>query len=59
MDGEHFDAEVHFVHLNEKKDKYLVVGLIFDTTGAYNEATELFMEDFDWEHASDYIPTTS
>ena len=48
VNGDQFDAELHIVHTNEAGDAFLVVGILFDTIGAYNVGSEAFMEDFMW-----------
>ena len=44
--GAHYDAEIHFVHVNEDDNgKLLVVGVFFDTL-AEDQIGSIFMRDF-------------
>ena len=57
IDGEYYDAEVHFVHQNPKNPEDLMVrGVLLDTDSGRWKASKSFFEDFkfdkwgeDWE----------
>ena len=52
INGKRYDAEVHFVHTDG--DKYLVIGVLFDTTKVDTKyPADDFLDDFDWKDLGD------
>ena len=55
LDGEHYDAEVHFVHINEDDpDDLLVIGVLLDTDSGNWKSSVNFFDKFKFDEWVDW-----